>query len=201
MRSIVIAAAIIVGVSACRSRPTTSAKPPVDPAAARFTPEYDKSGKLTRLAYDSNGDGKPDTWAYMDGTQLLRVEQDTNGDGKVDVWEYHHPVSGAGAQAAHPGFDPTVDRIERSTRYDGKVSRWEYFDRGILTRVEEDTTGDGKVDKWETYTNGTLSMMALDTTGDGKPDRRLIYKADGTLDRIEIDPSESGRFQPQPPGQ
>ena len=52
-------------------------------------------------------------------------------------------------------------------------------------RVEEDTNGDGKVDKWETYAGGTLATMALDSTGKGSPDRKLIYKADGSFDRIE----------------
>jgi hypothetical protein len=65
------------------------------------------------------------------------------------------------------------------------VSRWEWFEHGQLVRAEEDTDGDGKVDKWETYNAGTLASLALDTTGRGLPDRRLIYKPDGTLERIE----------------
>src|SRR5205814_664191 len=56
---------------------------------------------------------------------------------------------------------------------------------GRLTRVEEDTDGDGKVDKWETYRGGTLASMALDTSGRGTPDRKLLYKADGSFDRME----------------
>src|SRR5437867_843041 len=53
-------------------------------------PTYDKTtGQLTRLEADSNGDGKIDTWGYMDGTRIVRVEIDENGDGKVDRWEFH----------------------------------------------------------------------------------------------------------------
>ena len=79
------------------------------------------------------------------------------------------------------------------------MSRWEYFDDdGSLARIEEDTDGDGKVDKWETYKDGALSMMALDTQGHGKPDRRLIYLPNGTLDRIETDPTGSGQFSTAP---
>lgn len=61
--------------------------------------------------------------------------------------------------------------------------------------MEEDTDANGKVDKWETYADGALTLMALDTQGRGTPDRRLVYGADGSLDRIEADPTGSGTFQ------
>ena len=145
--------------------------------AARVTPEYDKgTGRLTRIAYDLKGGGRPDSWAYMDGARVVRVEIDEDGNGTIDRWEFH-------AQAISPL--ETLVRIERATRHDGRVSRWEYFERGALTKVEEDTDGDGKIDKWETYTGGTLTSMALDSSGHGTPDRRLLYKADGSFDRIE----------------
>jgi len=139
------------------------------------------------------------------------VEVDEDGDGKVDRWEYHasegsRPEAADGSKAAQgrgnsrgTAADQPIDRIERATRHDGRVSRWEYFDQGVLSRVEEDTDGDGKVDKWETYAGGTLSVMALDSRARGKPDRRLVYRADGTLDRIETDPDLTGHFQPLPP--
>jgi len=165
--------------------PTACARPRTDAAAAqRIRPAYDAAGHLKRLEYDSDGDGKIDTWGYMDGARVIRVEVDENGDGQVDRWEYHSESG------------KTVERIERSTRRDGVVSRREYFDGGSLARIEEDTNGDGKIDKWETYTGGTLTMMALDTMARGTPDRRLVYDADGTLDRIEVDPTGSGHFQP-----
>jgi len=167
-------------------------------AADRIRPSYDSaSGRLTRLEYDSNGDGKIDTWGYMDGMRVVRVEVDEDGDGKVDRWEFHKNAP-AGAAAPGGGVDKTVERIERATRHDGKVSRWEYFDDGHLTRVEEDTDGDGKVDKWEQYAGGTLAQMALDTRHTGTPDRRLVYRADGSLDHIETDPDGSGTFRRLP---
>lgn len=175
--------------------------------------EYDKSGRLTRLEYDRNGDGKIDTWGYMDGSRVVRVEVDEDGDGKVDRWEYHrdpktaNDSKGSTAPTGSPaaigsgsagGGDPTLERIERATKHDGKVSRREYFENGLLARVEEDTDGDGKIDKWETYSGGTLAIMAIDTKGRGTPDRRLIYQPDGTLSRIEMDPSGTGTWQPLP---
>jgi hypothetical protein len=148
----------------------------------RVHPTYDeKTGRLTRLAYDSDGDGSTDTWGVMDGARVVRVEADENQDGKVDRWEHHlSPSDGQGLSPLE-----TIERVERSTRHDGQVSRWEHFEKGVLVRVEEDTNGDHKVDKWETYAGGSLISMALDTEGLGKPDRRLTYRFDGSLDRLE----------------
>ena len=171
----------------------------------RVQPEYDATGRLKQLTYDRDGDGKIDTWGFMDGARVVRVEVDENGDGQVDRWEYHTTGSqgAAGANGADGatgaganGVETTVERIDRSTRHDGRVSRQEFFDHGVLTRVEEDTDGDGKIDKWETYTAGALAVLALDSKGRGTPDRRLIYEPDGTLGRIESDPNGTGTFQP-----
>jgi hypothetical protein len=154
----------------------------------------------------------------MEGARVVRVEVDENGDGIVDRWEYHKVAEGPAGRESQIGQAPqqvpqqvpqtvklrrggvespdkTIDRIERATRRDGVVSRWEYFDNGMLTRVEEDKDGDGKIDKWETYIDGSLSTMAIDTLHRGKPDRRLVYRPNGTLDRIEADPIGSGTFR------
>jgi hypothetical protein len=183
------AIAIVTTSPGCQRTPRAA-------AAERVHPTYDQAtGRLKRLEYDSNGDGKIDTWGYMDGMRVVRVEVDEDGDGKVDRWEYHS-TSGDGGAPANGGVDKTIERIERATRHDGKVSRWEFFKNGSLQRVEEDTDGDGRVDKWEAYSGGTLSVMALDTDRIGKPTRRLIYRPDGSLDHIEVDPTGSGTFRP-----
>lgn len=156
----------------------------------RIEPTYDKdTGRLTRLDYDADNNGRKDSWAYMDGTRLIRLEADENEDGRIDRWEYY----AATGDAVGPKQPP--ERIERATRLDGQVSRREFFEGGVMARVEEDTDGNGSTDKWETYISGTLATLALDTQGRGKPDRRLIYRADGSLDRIESDPSGTGQFQ------
>lgn len=169
----------------------------------QLKPEYDASGKLQKLEYDRNKDGKVDTWGYMDGARVVKVEVDENGDGSVDRWEYHRNDAAApGAPAgdvAGAGVDKTVERIERATKFDGTVSRREYFENGALTKTEEDTDGNGKVDKWETYTDGSLAVMALDTSGRGTPDRRLVYRPDGTMDHIEADSNGTGTFTPLNP--
>ena len=176
----------VSGFAACRQAE------PAGEAKGRIQPSYDqKTGKLARLAYDSNGDGKEDAWAYMDGAHLVRLEADENQDGRIDRWEYYPAGTSEVKQAP--------ERIERSTRGDGRVSRREFIERGALVRIEEDTDGNGATDKWETYVDGALAMLALDTSGRGKPDRRLIYRPDGGLDHIEVDPTGSGRFEPMKP--
>jgi hypothetical protein len=59
-----------------------------------FTPHVDPvydttTGKLRLLQNDSNGDGKIDTWSYMNGSQVVRIEVDRDGDGRVDQWQYY----------------------------------------------------------------------------------------------------------------
>jgi hypothetical protein len=62
-----------------------------DPEAAkRIQPVYDQqTGKLKLLKYDSNSDGKVDTWSYMDGARIVRIEIDKDGDDTIDRWEYY----------------------------------------------------------------------------------------------------------------
>ena len=175
--------ALACALSACNGSARTEAQ-------GRIEPSYDKAtGRLNRLAYDANNNGKLDTWAVMDGPRLTKLEADENEDGKIDRWEYY-PAASAGADLKQP-----PERIERATRFDGQVSRREFFQGATMVRVEEDTDGNGAIDKWESYAAGVLVSLALDTTGRGKPDRRLLYRPDGSLDRIEADADGSGTFK------
>ena len=205
---------------------TSACSAPASQPAAKgdITPEYSSDGRLTRLSYDRNGDGKVETWGYMDGARVVRVEVDEDGDGAVDRWEYHSTEgtgtgtdgtvlgaevlgAGSGSGVLGSGFntrvqgsaaaltpDMTVERIERATRHDGKITRREFITLGALTRVEEDTDADGLFDKWETYENGSLQTISLDTRHRGTPDRRMVYGADGTFLRLEADETGSDRF-------
>jgi len=169
-------------------------------------PIYDKqSGKLTQLAYDSDHDGRPDTWTDMDGTRPLRTRIDRNGDGKVDRWE-EYDESGALAKVGFSTRDNGIadawvsahregplERVEiSSTADERRIDRWEYYDVSrpgrdrdrVLVRVEVDTVGDGKPHRWESYRDGALETVAFDEDGDGIPDRRLTYGPSG-LARIE----------------
>jgi hypothetical protein len=157
----------------------------------------EETGRLRQLTYDSNKNGRPDSFSYMDGTKVLRVELDKDEDGKIDRWEFYGADrklqkvglsrlrNGEVDEWAYQGSDGTVARIEISTKHDGKVDRTEFYEKGALVRSEEDGDGNGTPDKWETYSNGVLTSVAFDTEGTGRPTRRLVYGKDGTLTRIE----------------
>lgn len=184
-------------------------------ADAAIKPTYDKTtGKLTELSYDSNHDGRPDTWTEMDGTRPLRSRIDVNGDGMIDRWEFYDETGAlakvgfsrgnnghADAWISKPG-STSIQRVEiSSTGDEHKIDRWEYYDPskpgpdglGALVRVEEDSVGDGRPHKWETYRDGVLESVAFDEDGDGRPDRRLVYK-NAALSAIESHPDADGRF-------
>ncbi len=180
--------AVLLGAAGLVSVPGCSTPPPDPSASARLAPEYDKdTGRLTRIAYDADGNGTHDTWAYMDGSRLIKLEADENENGRIDRWEYY--PANAGPARVPP------ERIDRSTADDGRVTRKEYFDGTEMVRVEEYTDGIGALDKWESYTAGALTVLSLDENGDGKPDRKLFYTPEGALDRVEVDETGSGQFR------
>jgi hypothetical protein len=190
---------LALACGACRRAPA---------AKGAIEPVYDqKTGRLTLLKYDSDGDGKVDTWSYMDGRRIVRIEIDKDGDGKIDRWEYYdanQKLEKVGFSRAHDGkedawsfagADGSVDRIDVSTRRDGRVDRVEHYEHDALVSAEEDTDGDGKFDKWERYDGARLASVAFDTThARGVPDRRLVYAADGSV-RVETSPAGDGHFQ------
>lgn len=183
----VLAAALVAATSAGCSRQSA---PPTGKDGV--VPSYNaETGKLERITFDRNTDGKIDAWLYMDGTRAVRAELDENHDGTVDRWE-HYSAGGQAQAGAMPRGE--LDRAEQSTRFDGVVSRWETYDRGRLSVVREDTTGDGRPDKWETWVDGTLSEVALDTRNTGKPDRKIVYSGDGAAPEMLVD-SGDGTFR------
>jgi hypothetical protein len=169
-------------------------------------PTYDKTtGKLKELTYDSNHNGKVDTWTDMDGARPVLTRIDKNEDGKIDRWEYYDgeaklvKVGFSRKDDGKPdawafGTPDKLDRVEASSAGDDKkIDRWERYANGALVAAEEDTNKDGTADKWETYENGAVKTAAFDENGDGKPDRRLTY-AGGALVTIETEPDASGQY-------
>jgi hypothetical protein len=172
----------------------------------KIEPSYNKkTGRLELLRYDSDGDGKFDTFSYMDGARILRIEIDKNEDGKIDRWEYYGPdqkLEKVGFSRAQDGVEDAwsfsdaagaIDHIEISTHRNRKIDRVEHYEKGVLVRAEEDSDGDGRFDKWETYDGERLASVAFDTLHRGTPDRRLIYGTDGSA-RVEVDPQGTGAF-------
>jgi len=165
-------------------------------------PVYNKkTGRLEQLKYDSDGDGKFDTFTYMDGSTILRIEIDRDEDGKIDRWEYYGPgkaLERVGLSRAQNGvedawqyFDASgaIVRVELAAEDSARkkrVERIEYYEKGILVRAEEDTDHDGITDKWETYDGSRLSSVAFDEQHRGTPTRRIVYAPDGSV-RIDVE--------------
>ena len=174
---------------------------------AQIQGHYDPTtGKLVSITYDSNKNGKPDTWSYMDGARVVRVEIDKDEDGKIDRWEYYTPDSklekvgwsrannGKADAWGYQGPDGRMGKIELAGA-GGAITRVEYYEHGVLARVEEDTNGDGRIDKWETWRDGAIASVAFDTANRGTADRRLTYGPGGKV-TVEVDPTGTGDFKP-----
>jgi hypothetical protein len=198
--TVIAVAAVCLAGSACGRE-----EPKSDVGNDQVQGHYSRqTGKLERITYDSNKNGKIDTWSYMDGTRVLRVEIDKDEDGRIDRWEYYKDEqklekvgysranSGKPDAFAFQGPDGKVARVELMAP-DDRVRRTERYEGGVLVSAEEDTNSDGRTDKWETYEDSALASVAFDTTGRGKPDRRLVYGQGGQA-TVEVDPDGDGKF-------
>ena len=67
-----------------------------------------------------------------------------------------------------------------------------------MARVEDDSNLDGRINRWEHFDGGILIRLEVDMSGTGHADRRLVYRKDGSIERIEVDPSGSGVWQEAP---
>ena len=152
------------------------------------------TGRLERISYDRNKDGKADAWLFMDGTKAIRAELDDNHDGTIDRWEHYRTDARPSVGNEFPRSELLT--AEQAMQFDGKVNRWETYEAGRLAQVKEDTNNDGRPDKWEVWTDGSLAEVALDTAGRGKPDRRLVYPPDGSSPQMFVDANGDGTFRP-----
>jgi hypothetical protein len=167
-------------------------------AGGQVTPAYNATtGRLEKLTYDRNSDGRPDAWVEMDGARLVRADVDEDFDGRVDRREFYV----AGKSGERTGGTDTIrgvgvlSRVEVTSGSGESAARVEKYERGVLSTAEEDADGNGRPDKWEQYENGALVSVALDTRGRGVPDRRLVYDPHGGSPRLETDPDGTGQFR------
>jgi hypothetical protein len=162
---------------------------------------YDRWGRLQRLEYDSNKDGRPDQIAIHDGAKIpheIQVDQDF--DGKTDRWERYSPTGqlervGTSSTGGRPdtwaatGTDGSLTRMEYDQDGDGRIERAELLRDGLVTAMEIDADRDGRMDRWQTWEKGRLLTETLDTDGDGRPDRRIRYDASGRVGALESLPA------------
>ena len=144
--------------------------------------KYDpKTGRLKKLDYDANKNGKIDSFSYWDATRCIRIEMDQDEDGKIDKWEYYDEKN-------------KIEKVGSSSRDDEVQDTFAYPDaNGFLARVETDSDRDGAIDKRELYVPrpGTASERVLATVEyefdkTGAPGRRLYYRPDGSFEKSEV---------------
>lgn len=206
-RTALAARIVRVALVVVAALPACAPDPEQERLKATTKATYDqKTGRLQRLTYDANKNGRIDTWTFMDGTRILRSEIDRDEDGKIDRWEYHgadgtlekvgfsRGNDGKVDAWAFSGADGRVARVEISLQQDGRIDRREWYEEDALVRAEEDTNADGLTDKWETYAGGRVASVAFDENGDGRPDRKLTYSEAGALVTIESAPDASGQY-------
>jgi len=140
--SAIISGIAIAALSACSNADARQSK-------STIRPTYDKqTGKLIELAYDSNHDGRPDTWTDMDGTKPLRTRIDRNRAG--------------------PDGKGILVRAEEDTKGDGKPHKWETYRDGALDTVAFDEDGDGVPDRRFTYRASALVLIESHPDSSGR---------------------------------
>jgi hypothetical protein len=191
------------------------------PVGEKPTAEYDHAtGRLKRLVYDANRNGRNDAVSIMDGTRIIRIELDLDENGKVDRWDFYREDrtldkvglsrmnDGVMDSEAYYSADGTLQQIKVSTRRDGRYDRVEFYEAGALVRSEDDVNGDGRADKWDTYRPNpgapagepayAIASTAFDDEGTGRPQRRFVYGEKGRIETVELDPDGDGLFQSHP---
>jgi hypothetical protein len=158
---------------------------------------YDRWGRLHRLEYDHNADGRPDRIAHHGGHRTPRtIEVDDDYDGRTDRWEDYDDDGtlvrvGTARRGGGPDLWTRSDPDGQDTRHeydddgDGRPERVELLEAGRVARVELDSDGDGRADRWQRWPQGRLSDEDVDTDHDGRPDRRIRYHDDGRVLGLE----------------
>ena len=159
---------------------------------------YDAWGRLQRIEYDSNGDGRPDHTALHAGKQHpYEIDVDSDFDGKTDRWELYDDegklVKVGTAKA--PGLAPNLwtsatapgqpERREHDEDGDGRMERIEVTREGRVAEVQVDGDRNGRIDRWQRWENGRMLSEDLDTDADGKADRTVRYDPRGKVLGLE----------------
>jgi hypothetical protein len=163
---------------------------------------YDAWGRLQRIEYDKNGDGRADHIARHDGRRRPhQMDVDDDFDGRTDRWERYDDEGRLlkVGTAREPGRAPDLwtaaatagepERREHDTDGDGVIERTEVLRDGRVTEVQVDGDRDGRMDRWQRWAEGRLVSEDLDTDRDGKADRTVRYDPRGKV--LAFDPIAS----------
>ena len=159
---------------------------------------YDAWGRLQRIEYDSNGDGRPDYIARHDGRHRpYQIDVDSDFDGRTDRWERYDDEGRLVkvGTAREPGRAPDLwtfvtapgepERREHDANGDGVIEQVEILRGGLVSEVQVDSDRDGRMDRWQRWEQGRLVSEALDTNGDGTADRTVRYDPRGKILALE----------------
>jgi hypothetical protein len=159
---------------------------------------YDAWGRLQRIEYDSNGDGRPDQIALHDGRKHPhQLDVDSDFDGRTDRWERYDDegrllkVGTASAPGRAPDLWTVIgppgapERREHDADGDGVMERIDVVRDGRVAAVELDSDRDGRIDRWQVWEQGRLVSEGLDTDRDGAADRTVRYDPRGKVLALE----------------
>ncbi len=149
----------------------------------RFQALYDGEGRLDRVAYDADGDGRADVLTLFGPSGVpLRAQIDSDKDGVVDRWEYYGP-------------DGRLAKLATARRKPGVPDLWSYPDGfGGIGRREYDDDGDGRPERAEDLLDGVVVAEEFDTTGAGVWDKRVVRGPDGAVARVDSEPDGQGHW-------
>lgn len=124
--------------------------------------EY-SGGKPVKYCYDRNLDEKADHWSYLENGLIARDEIDLNLDGKADVWQYFESSG-------------KLSRVEYDFDYDGKAEYWEYFKEAQRNRFTADNDRDGNMDEWGIFEKGFIKERNWSFKNDDFIDKKAVYE-------------------------
>lgn len=115
--------ALGVGALGCEANAAVSAYRLIEKGP--YQALYGADGRLQRLVYDGNGDGRAEVVTFFRPSgKPLRAEIDSDGDGVVDRWE---SFSAAGV----------LEKVGLSRGKNGTPDEWDYVDpTGAVVRRE-----------------------------------------------------------------
>ncbi|MBL8602916.1 MAG: hypothetical protein JNK72_13410 [Myxococcales bacterium] len=171
-------------------------------------------GRLNRVDYDANNDGRYDTTDQVgqDGRVLLRLT-DRDWNSIPEHWEQldaHGRRTAAwddanqdSAAERFRAYDPAGRVTEEGTDANGdglyevnKIFNTRWPEGAHPVRIERDDNRDGIFERRETYTReGVLRAVNLDTNGDGIRDHLTLMRPDGSVRKEGFDRDGDGSFE------